>query len=400
MDTTELNQRYPNGIPEKLKEHLAKFENLINNKGVIRVKILSNFGQDLEQSYTKGYPIYKGFVIELNRDYSLSEHDKFWLHPQLMKTRNLYKSNGADVKEKVAKTNFDISAYASSVALYCTHSFDEIGGYEEQNFVIVDTSKDDISESALDHWFNEKSLLKDVYNEMHVLKFDGQTIKEHTDEYINNIVNEIGDLEKLSSSQYNVFYKSNNSFLFYNHALKSESDEKCLIHISPMMGYVSIKGRGKEFESDLMSTNQYLNISKFTEEQRRRAYINCKWDGKNVVNTFTLRKPVEHYKQWLGEEKTVSYRMENGFFSNTPHIVEKLAPKLVLFLTPESTLIPEEKEVYSHVKKNILKLPATEELLSKMIKNHWKKVFSKKYISSGDNLALPRELLKELLEEE
>ena len=32
MDTTELNQRYPNGIPEKLKEHLAKFENLINNK--------------------------------------------------------------------------------------------------------------------------------------------------------------------------------------------------------------------------------------------------------------------------------------------------------------------------------------------------------------------------------
>ncbi len=400
MDTTELNQRYPNGIPEKLKEDLAKFENLINNKGVVRVKILSNFGQDLEQSYTKGYPIYKGFVIELNRDYKLSEHDKFWLHPQLMKTRNLYKSNGADVKEKVAKTNFDISAYASSVALYCTHSFDEIGGYKEQNFVIVDTSKDDISETALDHWFNEKSLLKDVYNEMHTLKFDGQTIKEHTDEYISNIVNEVGDLEKVSSSKYNVFYKSNNSFLFYNHALKSEGNEKCLVHISPMMGYVSIKGRGKEFESDLMSTNQYLNISDFTEEQRRRAYINCKWDGKNVVNTFTLRKPVEHYKQWLGEEKTVSYRMENGYFSNTPHIVEKLAPKLVLFLTPESTLIPEEKEVYSHVKKNILKLPATEELLSKMIKNHWKKVFSKKYISSGDNLALPRELLKELLEEE
>ena len=182
--------------------------------------------------------------------------------------------------------------------------------------------------------------------------------------------------------------------------MKSEGNEKCLVHISPMMGYVSIKGRGKEFESDLMSTNQYLNISDFTEEQRRRAYINCKWDGKNVVNTFTLRKPVEHYKQWLGEEKTVSYRMENGYFSNTPHIVEKLAPKLVLFLTPESTLIPEEKEVYSHVKKNILKLPATEELLSKMIKHHWKKVFSKKYISSGDNLALPRELLKELLEEE
>lgn len=400
MDTTELNQRYPNGIPDNLQEDLAKFENLINNKGVIRVKILSNFGQDLEQSYSKGYPIYKGFVIELNREYTLSEHDKFWLHPQLMKTRNLYKATGEDVKTKVANKTFDISTYASSVALYCTHAFDEIGGYAEENFVIVDTSKDDISEAALDHWFNAKSSLKDVYNEMHVLKFDGKTIEQHTNEYINDIVNEIGDLSKVSSSKYNVFYKSNNSFLFYNHALKSEENEKALIHISPMMGYVLIKGRGREFESDLMSTDQYLNINNFTEEQRKRAYVNCKWDGKNVVNTFTLRKPVEHYKSWLGEEKTVSYRMENGFFSNTPNIVEKLNPKLVLFLTPESTLIPEEKEVFTHIKRNILKLPATEELLSKLIKKHWKKVFSKKYVSSGDNLALPRELLKELLDEE
>jgi len=400
MDTTELNKRYPNGIPEKLNEDLARFQNLINNKDVVRVKILSNFGQDLEQSYTKGYPIYKGFVIELNRDYTLSEHDKFWLHPQLMKSRVLYKSTGEGVQKKIADNNFEISTYASSVALYCTHAFDEIGGYAEENFVIVDTSKDDITESALDHWFNSKSALKEVYNEMHVLKFDGKTIKEHTDEYIDTVASAIGDLEKMSSSKYNVFYKSNNSFLFYNHALKSEENEKSLVHISPMMGYVLVKGRGKEFESDLMSTDQYLNINNFTDEQRRRAYINCKWEGRNVVNTFTLRKPVEHYKQWLGEEKTVSYRMENGYFSNTPHIVEKLAPKLVLFLTPESTLIPEEKEVFTHIKKNILKLPATEELLTKLIKKHWKKVFSKKYISSGDNLALPRELLKELLEED
>ncbi len=399
MDITELEQRYSNGIPEKLKQHLDKFQNLIDSKGVVRVKILSNFGLDLEQSLTKGYSIYKGFVIELDREYSLNQHDKFWLHPQLMKTRNLYKTANNGAKEKIANTIFDISPYSSSVALYTTHSFDEIGGYKEQDYVIIDTSKDEVSESALDHWFNGNSALKDVYNEMHTLNFDGKTIRSHTDEYIQTVADEIGGLEKVSSDTYNLFYKSNTSFLFYNHALKSKEGEKSLIHISPLMGYVHIKGRGKEFESDLMSTDDYLNINDFNEEQRKRAYVSCKWEGKNIVNTFTLRKPVEHYKKWLGEEKTVSYRMENGYFSNTPHMVEKLQPNIVLFLTPEATLIPEGKETYSHIKKNILKLPATEELLGKLVKNHWKQVFSKKFLTSGENLALPRDLLKELLDE-
>ena len=383
----------------KLKEHLQKFQSLIDNKDVVRVKILSNFGLDLEQSFTKGYDIFKGFVIELSRDYILNKSDKFWLHPQLMKTRNLYSATGANIKEKIANTKFDISSYGSSVAYYTTHNFDEIGGYAEDQFAIIDTSQDDIANSALDHWFNGNSSLKDVYNELHTLKFDGKVLKDHTDEYIQNIVNEIGGLEKVSSDRYNVFYKSNNSYLFYNHALKSEPSQQCLIHISPLMGYVRIKGRGKEFEADLMSTDNYLDINTFNEEQRKRAYVNCKWTGKNIVNTFTLRKPVNNFKHWLGEEKTVSYRMENGYFSNTPHMVEKLQPKLVLFLTPEATLIPEEKEVHSHLKKNIVKLPATEELLSKLVKEHWKKVFSKKFISTGDNLALPRELLTELLKE-
>ena len=60
-------------------------------------------------------------------------------------------------------------------------------------------------------------------------------------------------------------------------------------------------------------------------------------------------------------------------------------------------MIPEEKDVHSHIKKNIIKLPATKELLHRLVDKHWKTVFSKKFISTGDNLALPRDLLKELL---
>ena len=91
----------------------------------------------------------------------------------------------------------------------------------------------------------------------------------------------------------------------------------------------------------------------------------------------------------------MTYRMESGYFSNS-NISDKLDPKIVLFLTPEATLIPEEVSVHSHVMKNIIKLPATEELLTKIAKDNWKQLFSKKYIS-GDNLALPRDLVKKFI---
>ena len=88
--------------------------------------------------------------------------------------------------------------------------------------------------------------------------------------------------------------------------------------------------------------------------------------------------------------------MESGYFSNSD-INDKLDPKIVLFLTPEATLIPEEVNVHSHVMKNIIKLPATEEILTKLVKDNWKQLFSKKFIS-GENLALPRELVKQIIE--
>lgn len=397
MDTTQLRIRYPEGIPQKLEEELHQFQQLIDSKGAVRCRILANFGKDIELSYSKGYDIFKGFVLELSKDYTLSEHDKFWLHPQLLKTRNLYESPSREVKDTIANNKFNIAPCGSSVAFYTTHSFDEIGGYKEQDFVIIDSSKDDIAETAVDHWINGAADMRKVYSDLHTLKFDGKTLKDHTDEYLDEIKESVGDLQLVSTSSYNTFLRSKDTYLFYNHALKANSNEKALIHISPLMGYAMVKGRGQEFEADLLSSSDYLDVSKFTEEQRKRAYVSCRWDGRNIVNTFTLRKPIENYKKWFDEEKITSYRMETGYFSNTPNVIDKLDPEIILFLSPEATMIPQEKDVHSHIKKNIIKLPATKQLLHRLVDKHWKTVFSKKFISTGDNLALPRDLLKELI---
>ena len=75
MDTQQLEQRYPNGIPDDVKEHLKNFQNLVDNKGALSVKVLSNFGLDVEQSFSKGFNIYKGFVLELDASYRLDTTD-------------------------------------------------------------------------------------------------------------------------------------------------------------------------------------------------------------------------------------------------------------------------------------------------------------------------------------
>lgn len=394
MDTTQLSKRFPNGFPEKMKQELQPFEKLLEKKSVLAVKLLANFGKDLEQSLSRGYDIYRGVVVELSGDYQLDESDKFWLHPQLFKTRALYKTSKDDIKSQLKK-EFAISNFASSSAYYTTHFFDEIGGYREENYAIIDTSNDEVAAGSLSHWVTSKLKISDVYNEMYTVKVDGKTMQQHAKTEVSKIAKEMGDLQPLLSSSYNVLYRSNDSYFFYNHALKPDS-EKVLVHVSPLMGYNMIDTNGEiAVAADLMASDEYLDISKFKEEQRKRAYVSCSWKGKNIINTFCLRKPINNYKEFLGVG-SVTYRMESGYFSNS-NISDKLDPKIVLFLTPEATLIPDDVVVHSHIMKNIIKLPATEEILTKLVKDNWKQLFSKKFIS-GDNLALPRELVKQIIE--
>ena len=394
MNTDKLLKRYPNGLPEKIEQDLQPFKDLLKHKSVLSVKCLANFGKDLEQSLSRGYDIFKGVVIELSGDFELDEsRDRFWFHPQLLKTRTLYKTNKADIKSRLKK-EFAISDFSSSSGYYTTHYFDEIGGYKEENFAIIDTSNDKVASGSLNHWLTSKLKISDVYNEMNSVKIDGKTMQQHATAEINKIASNMGNLEKLSSVKYNVLYRSNDSYFFYNHALKPVG-KKALVHVSPLMGYNLVDTDEIALASDLMASNEYLDISKFKEEQRRRAYVSCSWKGKNIINTFCLRKPIDNYKEYLGSG-SVTYRMESGYFSNS-NISDKLDPKIVLFLTPEATMIPEEVDVHSHVMRNIIKLPATDEILQKIVKSHWRQLFSKKYIS-GENLALPRDLVKEIID--
>ena len=156
-----------------------------------------------------------------------------------------------------------------------------------------------------------------------------------------------------------------------------------------------ITSEDKHVESDLLSSSSYIDINKLNSEQRSRAFESCKWEGKNIVNTYTMRKPLDNYKNVLEAHNVTMYRLENGYFSANP-VHSKLPADIVLYLTPEKDLIPQAASCHQHIRDGSIDMPASVENIAKLMKNHWRELISKKYVS-GDTLVLPREMVEESL---
>lgn len=365
MNKSEIAKRYPLDLPEKMSKAIDEFESLSKQRGIVSVKLMSNFGLDVEQTLLNGNDIYKGVVVETSSDYTLSDKDRMWFHPQLFKSRTV-------VEKSQLASNAKVSAFSSNVGLYSSHKFDELGGHTKTNYAIADDYDENVSKTSLNHWIVSKMSIKDVYTDMHSAKVDGMTLKEHSLAKLNE---QLTPTEITSSTIYNVLYRGNSTYLFYNHAIKP-TQGKALVHISPLMGYVEIKTDESAVASDLMSADEYMDIREFTPEQRKRAYVDCNWEGKNIVNTFIMRKPIDNYTSFIGKDST-RYMMQKGVFSSNP-IVDKLPPHLVLFLTPEVSTIPKERlqKLHSHIRNGIFKISS--ENGEQLFKKHWKTLISKK----------------------
>ena len=108
-----------------------------------------------------------------------------------------------------------------------------------------------------------------------------------------------------------------------------------------------------------------------------------------------MRKPLDNYKTLLESHNVTMYRLENGYFSANP-VQNKLPADIVLYLTPEKDLIPQNAKCHQHIRDGFIDMPASLENITKLMKNHWRELISKKYIS-GDMLILSRDMVKQSL---
>lgn len=384
LNIDALNKVYPNGFSSVMESHIAEMQELVNKNGVLSVVLLSNFGKDMEMSMKYDTNVYRGLILQFASDYVLTEHDRLWLHPEICKGRTMYHGGNKNMSTEIKIDNFN-----SYVGTYSTHSVDEIGSYKQETYTIVDTGMEEQSDILTSNWMLGNTTIRNAYKEVVASKL----VKQAQDKR-NSIAKLYGASEKVQTSNYNMLYSDGRSYHFYNHAIKP-SNGKALLNISPLIGCAMVSSDEKHIESDLLSTNNYIDVNKLSEEQRARTYESCKWEGKNIINTFTMRKPLDNYKSILESHNTTMYRLENGFFSANP-VQNKLPADIVLYLTPEKDLIPQNAVCHQHIRDGSLDMPASLENITKLMKSHWRELISKKYIN-GDMLILPRDMVTQSL---
>jgi len=382
MDKSALLKRYSNKIPEDVAASVAKFEQLLQKPGILNVKLLANFGKDMELSLEHGTDVFRGLIVQVASEYKVTKSDIMWFHPELCKGRSMYK--GGDTVQKVS----NVDDFNSSVATYSTHIIDEIGGLQSSKYTIVDMGAPAESKVLHDSWQLSSAEMRSIYSDIVKQKLN-QLSQTKRDE----IAQSLNAGERVMNSNYNMLYSDGRTYHFFNHAIKP-ANGKALLNVSPLVGCATITA-DKYVESDLLTSNDYIDVNTLGDAQRERAYVSCKWNGKNIINTYTMRKPIENYKSILDEGHADMYRMEQGFFSANP-VHGKLPTDIVLFLTPVPELIPEQAVCRQHVRDGVINMPATSENISKLMTTHWKTLISKRYVN-GNSLILPRSMVEQSL---
>lgn len=384
LDTTALEQHQSKQLLTDLRPHIEKFEELAAKNGIKGVTVLSNFGKDIEMSLKYDTDIYRGVIVQTDAEYKLTEYDRLWFHPELCKGRSMY-----DGGEKNTSNKIDIDSFNSSVGVYSTHAIDEIGGYKQETYTIVDSGMEEESEVLLNSWILSSTNMRSIYNEL-----VGAKLVQKAQAKRDEIANLYKAKERILTSNYNMLYSDRMSYYFYNHGIKPQKG-KALLSVSPLMGCAVVSSEKNHIESDLLSSDKYININKLTEEQRDRAFLSCNWDGKNIVNTYIMRKPVDNFQTILESHNVKMYRLEKGYFSANP-VHSKLPADIVLYLTPDKNLIPSKAVCHQHIRDGSIDMPATMENINKLMASHWRTLISKRYVN-GDSLILPREMVEKSL---
>ena len=368
MDITQLNERYPDGIPEALQSGISKFTELSKKKGIKSITLMKNFSLDLEHTLAYGTDIYRGVIVQALPGYTLTESDWLWFHPQISKTRSLY-------HESASLENVSLPKLNSSVGHYNTFHVDELGAQNMEKYTVVDTAYSKIDTLAK-HWVLSSSAMRDIYRDYKDVDLDiiGSVTKEH---------DQIAEGLKLKCRQhYIALYKGANVYHFYNHVIKSTGD--AMVLQSPLMGYSMVSETG-DVAAD--SFTELMDVNQLTQANRNRIYKDCTWSDANLANSYVMQKG----DLVRGE----AFRMVKCQISSN-NIVDKMDVATILKLTPTSSNIPCKNLCDELQLNDIIQFKDSDEIAMKLLKENWRSMISSKYFKDG-SLYVPRTMVEKHL---
>jgi hypothetical protein len=311
-DTSRLSAFYGT-IPQELRSSLMRVQEVLGSQPdkVNRIVFLENFGRDECASLERGAPVFTGLRVDLSDTYQLSEKDKLWLHPSYAHLTSM-RPGGQQVEVKLPP--FDCSA-----GIYKVHDVNPILGqseYTDHSIVGLHANKQirfhgtvgDAYEQARQGGWREE-----------VLQREAQIAEKMRS----------GDL--VHQQWTNLFQRGQTQISYFSGATPRSKIN--LVHISPLLGYVSDNGAHDTAPSNMFSHDQIIDVSSLGKQGQKRIFESCRWDTEQLQNPYVMQHPLVG---WRGAVQGQHYEMSGGKFSNCGDVVDLFSPGAQIRMTPDS----------------------------------------------------------------
>lgn len=361
MDIGSLEKRYGQIPPIIETEANGVWQQLMEQKDqVISAKFLSNFGVDDENSKLTGRKVHRGVIVSLKPGYVLSVADS-WLHPNLNQCRALFDGGAFSNVSTLAETD-------CSAGVYAVQKINAIGDLVSQPHTIVDMHVHDANEIRKS-WNNQT--VESVYS---------TNLRDRTLEEAQAYSQKLGGQTKIRADFTNILYRGRGEYHFYNNGYK----EAGLVLLSPLTGYKIVDG--KDHASDYLSQD-LIDVGALSATQQASMYTKAHWESCSLINTFVTRKSFSPLQ--------ADFRMQKGNFS-AADILKHLKPSAILKLTPGSKHVPEDRQIWDHLRNNKLEIPITQETMGQLLElRDVYKILNPEYYKDG-KLILTREIVANL----
>jgi hypothetical protein len=441
LNVSPLNSIYGNDIPADLQDALKFLEQHLQKqkKHVQEVTILPNCSIDhdrtihLQQTVSKDIKfVLQGVIVTLSPEYRLSYADAVWFHPEMAKGRSVYNLKTSITKEDLNKVReihhvdgkYDkdepamMSPFHCDVGHYTSTEVDDMGLSSTNNRLIVNVSLEALTYPLWRQYLLTNELVGKVYENWTSMDMgNGKSIMDTSAHVRNEIVCKITNQTmhdtiktQIYSDQVNALYSDGANVYFTNHAVKTPKDVEnvnVLLHNSALSGYEMYNTKTEELfvPSNIGLSSKTFNWNDMSEQQRKRIFEDCTWEGDEGFNTYVLKPPAlvsvkkKSFEQKYGLFNGYKLRMKIAKFSSQP-VRDFIEIGKLLKLTPLEAPATHSRHGDNIELKMSLEYQPFSTLMNKfekISKEHPEfQLFNTDLVSNG-YIKIPREIIKKLI---
>ena len=392
--------------PETTKALQNVMDRLEEQSGQVKsVTILANFSVDKIASLQYGKEIVQGLVVQVSKEYTLSEADMSWFHPEIASGRSVFEVDQLIPSRKLSGLEMD--GLQSSVGSYTISRPDDFGCEEVKYHIVIDSSATASLQGLYQKWLSTGTTAEEVDKQWKRMKFGDQYgISKATEDARLATATQISSSAKLIYSDTVRAVLSDSSSVYFTNNVVKQTEGLTLIKSSALGGYRTYNCNNDSIRflpATLGQSNEFYSWNNMTRQNCTRIQNSCSWDGELTFNASVMTPPAITGPKIREMEDAyeLSFRdtltMNTARFSPTDQVRDSMLPADILHLTPS--------QEHSSAAQNFISAPVNMEhpVLKQLMDNiqqiqvKWPdfKLFNPQIMKDG-RLKIPKSIYREL----